>query len=45
MTEEEDVQFWDSSLDVGYSKQDVRAADVCDSSTQEYIGLTFILIV
>jgi len=33
MTEEEDAQFWDSSLDVDYSKKDAGAGVVCVSST------------
>jgi len=45
MTEEEDVQFWESSLDEGCSKEDAGAGDVCLSSTREYIGSPFLLTV
>lgn len=45
MAEEEDAQFWDSSLDDDCSKQDKGADDVFVSSTHEHIGTTFILIV
>ena len=33
MTEEEDAQFWGSSLDEDCAKQDAGAGDVCVSST------------
>ena len=45
MTEEENAQFWDSSLDEDCSKQDAVANDVSMSPAQEYHGLPFILIV
>jgi len=44
MTEEEGAQFWDPSLDKDCSKKDAGANDVCVSSTQEYIGFPFRLI-
>ena len=45
MTEEEGVQLWDSSLDEDCSKKNEGAHDVFVSSTHEYIGTPFILIV
>jgi len=45
MIEEEDAQFWDSSLDVDCFKKNEGADDVSVSPTQEYIGSPFILVV
>jgi len=45
MTEEENVQFWDSSLDEDYSKKNSGANNVSVSPTHEHIGAPFILIV
>jgi len=45
MTEEEDAQFWDSSLDVDCPKQDPGADEVSMSSTHKHIGVPFILFV
>lgn len=45
ITEEEDAQFWDNSLDVDCSSKNSRADDVFVPSTQECINSPFILIV
>jgi len=45
ITEEEGAQRWDTSLDADYSKKYAGANEVFVSSTQEYHGSPFILIV
>ena len=44
MTEEEDVQLWDSSLDEDCSKKDSGADDVSVPPAQEFDGSSFILV-
>jgi len=44
MTEEEDVQSWDSSLDEDFSKEDSRAQNISVSPAQENNDAYFIFI-